>query len=59
MDRIRQYEVSRKTHNPNREIYYDVKSTLTFRFHQPSSIDIYFHTVFSEKKQTNTKYNLT
>ena len=27
------YEGSRKKHNPNRWIYYEVKTTLTFRFH--------------------------
>ena len=26
------YEGSRKKYNPNRRIYHDVKSTLTFRF---------------------------
>ena len=30
-------KVAEKKHNPNRWIYYDVKSTLTFRFQSPSS----------------------
>ena len=35
-------------HNPNRLIHYDVKSTLTFRFQQPSSELGYKNSLYSD-----------
>ena len=56
MDKIRQYEGSRKKHNLNRWIYSSTRINYDFSatFILSDFIYIYFHTVFSEKQISNT-----